>query len=179
MPVLPQDICIKGKHALARADIAVPDELLTPRDQQDWEYYAACLAPAGLIKKFTEALDQFHAAYYTSYINQSQMTLAEQDYLHSKWNAASILAVQIIERLQFEEARNLTPFKDAISESLFYLDHFLTGINAPTVQEWRNRADYYNKIDPMVMQDISNEYFDRQSRMAPSQRNCWKPPQLN
>jgi hypothetical protein len=179
MSILPSAITAKGKHALAQADIAVPEELLTPRDQDDWAYYAACLTPAGVIKKFTEALDQFHAVYHASYVNQAQMLPAEQDRLHSKWNAASILAVQIIERLQFEEAAHPTAFKDAISESLFYLDHFLTGMKAPDVQEWRNRADYYNKIDAMLMQEISNEYFDRQQRAASSPRNCWKPPQLH
>lgn len=178
MSILPSAIVAKGKYALGQADIAVPDHLITPRDQDDWSYYAKCLPPVSLIGKFTEALDQFHAAYHASTAHPDQLSLPEKDFIHSKWNAASILAVQIIERLQFEEAKHPTAFKDAISESLFYLNHFLTGINAPTMQAWRDRADYYNKIDAMIMQEIANESFERQNKARAPRRNCWKPPQL-
>ncbi|MGZ9109386.1 MAG: hypothetical protein ACXW4B_11270 [Micavibrio sp.] len=179
MPILPPGVSAKGKYALGQADIAVPDHLITPRDQEDWTFYATCLPPVRLIAKFTEALDQFHGVYHASTSHPDPLTSAEKDFLHSKWNATSILAVQIIERLQFEEAKHPTAFKDAISESLFYLNHFLSGINAPTVQEWRDRADYYNKIDAMVMQEIANESFERQAREQSVSRKGWAAPRLH
>jgi hypothetical protein len=165
MPILPSATVAHGRDQVGQLDLPVPDILLSPRDREDWQYYVSCLPPRRLIKKFAEAIDQFHALVHPIQDNPQQLSVAHRELILSKWNAAAAAASPCSERFGYELRPSKNNPCDIISEGLLYLDKFLESMRHPDREGWAGRRTYYNDLDTMIIQDIRDDYFNRQNDM--------------
>lgn len=163
MPVLPSATVAHGRDQIGQLNISVPDTLLSARDQEDWQYYVSCLPPRHLIQKFAEALDQFHALVHPIRENPDHLNVAERDLILSKWNAAACAAVRCAERFGYALPPTTDTPCDIVSEGLLYLDKFLENMRHPDRDGWAGRRRYYNDLDAMIVQNMRDDYFNRQN----------------
>jgi hypothetical protein len=163
MSILPPPTPDYGRDKVGLLNIPVPDHLLSPCDQQDWQYYVSCLPPGRLIEKFSEAVDQFHALVHPIRDTPYQLSVEQRERILSKWNAAACAAVQCSERFGYEMLPTLNNPCDIVSEAMLYLDKFLGDMRHPDVHGWNGRRTYYNDLDTMLIQNIRDDYFARQN----------------
>lgn len=172
MPILPSTTVAHGRDQIANLNIPVPDTLLSPRDQEDWQYYVSCLPPRRLIKKFAEAIDQFHALVHPIRDNPRQLDVAQRELILSKWNAAACAAIRCSERFGYKLPKTNDNPCDIVSEGLMYMDKFLESMRHPDIEGWAGRRTYYNDLDTMIVQNIRDDYFNRQNDARYGRKPC-------
>jgi hypothetical protein len=154
---------------VAAVDLPVPERLLDRQDQQEWASYIECLTPAGQLRKFAQAVDQFHALLYST--DPSSLPEDTQKELFSKWQAASIIHASIAKRLQFgidETAENgARPFTSDLERGMHYVIDFLKGVNSPDVPAWEDRHARQRAITRPPFRDFLSKVWGEKGDFKP------------
>ena len=147
------------KFDIAAIDLPIPADLTDRKDQQEWSSYCDCLSPGQRIRKFGQALDEFHALLDKA-PDPMKLTEEEQAVVYSKWMAASILNVSL-GSLQFETEKTYRDprfIKSDIDKGLFCLNDFLKSVNSPDLQKWEDRRARHNQITDKEIHPLLNKF---------------------
>lgn len=144
---------------IAALDVPVPSDLTRREDASEWRNYLDCLKPSQQLRKFGQALDQFHASFDKS---QDPLSLPEEKQveIYSKWHAAAIANAALSKSFQFmtEEMFSGRTFRSDIGKGIYCITDFLSSVNSPETGTWEERLERHQNLDRKILLPFLNKF---------------------
>ena len=137
------------KFEVAAIDLPIPSDLTDRKDAQEWSSYANALSPAQRLRKFGQALDEFHALLDTAPGGDPRALQEDQQItLYSKWLAAGTLNVELLRGIDFdtEETYRGHVITSDIGKGLFCIIDLLKSVQSPDVSKWEARNTRHEAV---------------------------------
>lgn len=153
---------------IAALDLPIPSDLGYD-DAKEWQSYCSCLSPAQRIRKFGEALDEFHAMMAKAGPDPLKIPEDDQAVLYSKWLAATILNCELSKGIHFETERTYRDqsfIKSDIDKGLFCLTDLLQGVHSADLKTWEDRRKRHNEITDQNILPLLNKFHNYQGKPA-------------
>jgi hypothetical protein len=159
---------LRYKFDIAAIDLPIPSDLGRD-DAQEWQSYCDCLSPAQRIRKFGQALDEFHTLMDKAGPNPLKIPEDDQAVLYSKWLAATILNVELSKGFNFDTERSYRDpsfIKSDIDKGLFCLTDLLKGVNSSDLTIWEDRRKKHNQITDETILPLLNKFHGYKGKPA-------------